>query len=749
MADARKMLNARCVIANFARRLAALLLSALLTSHAAENSPPLLTNAQQVLDLGFEAARLSPHPARIHGVVTYPIEDSLRAFVQDQTAGVLMAYTNSDVTLLSGQEVEVEGIIGAGWLAPNLIDGHLRVLGNAPIPEPRPISAARLAAGGFFGQWVSVEGVVRDVAWNGNRRILFVSSGGLRFHTIQRPCEDGALPTNWIDARVELRGVCWTDVDRENKPMGFTLYMPGTNHIRFLREGLDPFSRSALPATDAAVHRQSDDRVKMAGTVLFHAPNGIVFLRTETGAVEARLLVPLARVGPKGHYLDRPPLLPLTPGAQIEVIGAPTETTFAPVLHDAEVRVQKTAAAPRPVLASATELINGQHDRDLVSIKARVIARGERNTLLLQSGDTVFETTVADASNAVPALAENSLVEAVGICLVQPRELAALRSLRLFLRDPSELRVVGHWSPWRSPEAVRVATIAAALGFAALGWIWLLRRRVAQRTAELAVSNQSLQSEVEVRKRAEAELARALEVEKELSQLRSRFVSMVSHEFRTPLGIIMSAAEILRKYADRLTPERRVEHLQEISDATKHMSGMMEQVLLLGRVESGRVAFRPTPLDLAALCRKLADEQFSAANGRCPIQFSAGTLNGAAAGDEGLLRQIFTNLLSNAVKYSPAGSAVEFSLEQSKQDAVFTVRDHGIGIPAAEATRLFTAFHRCANVGEIPGTGLGLLIVKRCVELHGGQITFESREGNGTTFTVRLPLFANAGEKRA
>jgi signal transduction histidine kinase len=226
-----------------------------------------------------------------------------------------------------------------------------------------------------------------------------------------------------------------------------------------------------------------------------------------------------------------------------------------------------------------------------------------------------------------------------------------------------------------------------------------------------------------------------------LNQLKSRFVSIISHEFRTPLGIIMSAADILRKYTDRLAPERRTEHLQEIHDATRHMAGMMEQVLLLGRAESGRLAFTAAPLDLAGLCEKLVDEQISASRGRCPIVFTSAKLKSSARGDEGLLRHIFSNLLSNAVKYSPEGSQVDFAVERAGDEALFTVRDRGIGIPKAEAARLFTAFHRCTNVGEIPGTGLGLLIVKRCVELHGGTITFESTEGRGTTFTVRLPLF--------
>ena len=235
---------------------------------------------------------------------------------------------------------------------------------------------------------------------------------------------------------------------------------------------------------------------------------------------------------------------------------------------------------------------------------------------------------------------------------------------------------------------------------------------------------------------------RELQMERELSELKGRFVSMVSHEFRTPLGITMSAVELLGNYADRLTPERRSELLEDIRGSTLRMAGLMEQVLLLGRVESGRLDFRPSPLDLPDLLTRLADETASATHHRCPIQVRAepGMLSGSE-GDESLLRHIVSNLLSNAVKYSPPNAPVELTAGRDGADAVIQVRDRGIGIPEADRSRLFEAFHRASNVGQTPGTGLGLLIVKRCAGLHQGTLTFESVEGAGTVFTVRLPMF--------
>jgi signal transduction histidine kinase len=238
-----------------------------------------------------------------------------------------------------------------------------------------------------------------------------------------------------------------------------------------------------------------------------------------------------------------------------------------------------------------------------------------------------------------------------------------------------------------------------------------------------------------------AEQALELAAQRELNELKSRFVSMVSHEFRTPLGITMSAVELLRHHLDQLDTLKRQELFDDIFKSTRHMAGLMEQVLLLGRVEAGKLAFRAAPVDLEALCDRLVDESLSATNRRCPIQLKAEGPLPSARADESLLRHIFTNLLSNAVKYSPAGAPVEFAISRARANAIFTVRDRGIGIPEADLPKLFQAFHRAANVGETPGTGLGLVIVKRCVDLHGGSIEVRSKTGEGTTFTIKLPLF--------
>lgn len=251
----------------------------------------------------------------------------------------------------------------------------------------------------------------------------------------------------------------------------------------------------------------------------------------------------------------------------------------------------------------------------------------------------------------------------------------------------------------------------------------------------------SMAQDITQRKRAEEELLKTLEREKELGLLKSSFVSMVSHEFRTPLGIIQSSAELLRDFHGKMQPDERNEQLESITRNTRRMAAMMEEVLILSRLDAGKLIFQPAMLDLSLFCRRVVDEVLSATNRRCLIELSLNSVPPESEADERLLGHIFTNLLSNAVKYSEPGATVHFAVERNGRDAACVIRDQGIGISEEDQHQLFKAFHRGGNVGTRPGTGLGLLLVKRCADLHGGNVRIESRIGEGTIVTVRLPVF--------
>ena len=238
---------------------------------------------------------------------------------------------------------------------------------------------------------------------------------------------------------------------------------------------------------------------------------------------------------------------------------------------------------------------------------------------------------------------------------------------------------------------------------------------------------------------AEQNTLAALEKEKELNELRSRFVSMTSHEFRTPLATILSSAELLKYYGDRLPESEKLDVIQTIENSVHRMTQMLDRVLLLGKVDAHMLEFKPSSLDLIPLCQSLVrDAVAQFPNGKCVLEarLAAELPNGRY--DEKLLRHIFSNLLSNAIKYSPNGGLIVFDVRHDGSKTIFTVSDQGIGIPAEEVSHLFKSFHRASNVGDIQGTGLGLAIVKTSVDLHGGDITVHSSVTQGTQFVVRL-----------
>lgn len=241
-------------------------------------------------------------------------------------------------------------------------------------------------------------------------------------------------------------------------------------------------------------------------------------------------------------------------------------------------------------------------------------------------------------------------------------------------------------------------------------------------------------------KQAEADIRMALAKERELSELRSSFVSLVSHEFRTPLTTIQSSTELLEHYNDRLSQQKKQNHFTRIQNAVKRMTQLLEDVLTIGQAEAGQLKFNPEPIDLVGFCSDIVDSMQMIARREHKLNFLAPYKCANTQLDEKLLGHIITNLLSNAIKYSPDGGIVQFEIICSSSAAIFRIQDTGIGIPEEDLDKLFDSFGRASNVGTIQGTGLGLAIVKKCVDLHGGDITVESELGVGTTFTVILPL---------
>ena len=268
---------------------------------------------------------------------------------------------------------------------------------------------------------------------------------------------------------------------------------------------------------------------------------------------------------------------------------------------------------------------------------------------------------------------------------------------------------------------------------------------------------ESLEREAAEHKFVEEHSRRELKHERELNQIKSQFVSMVSHEFRTPLCVINTAATLLEDYSTRMTGEERTEHTQQIEHAVDRMAQMMEDLLVHEKLECGKMECTPALVDMEAFCRELILEITKQPGAAHLIECAIHPVAREAFLDKRILRHILCNLLTNAVKYSQDHQPVTLEVKRVAGRAQtgsdmntlpgdhiqLLVRDSGIGIPVTDLAKLFQTFHRAGNVGNRPGTGMGLAIVKKFVDLHRGTIHFESTEGKGTSVWVCLPIDSN------
>lgn len=272
-----------------------------------------------------------------------------------------------------------------------------------------------------------------------------------------------------------------------------------------------------------------------------------------------------------------------------------------------------------------------------------------------------------------------------------------------------------------------------------------LESQIRQRTQELEQTIQQLRREVAERQCVESE---ALEREQEFSDLKSRFITTTSHEFRTPLSIVMTSAELLERMGDRCSEQRRVNYLRKICQAVRSRTTILTDMLTLGKVSSGALEFHPIRLDLLEFCTQLLTDMNLGATSSPALQWEiVSEHNVEVTLDPDLLTLILTNLLSNSIKYSPHGGSIYLEVQCPALDdpefVMFHLQDHGIGIPVEDVPHLFESFHRATNVDTIPGIGLGLAIVRQCVDLHKGHITIQSEVNQETIVVVKLPIMVS------
>lgn len=275
-----------------------------------------------------------------------------------------------------------------------------------------------------------------------------------------------------------------------------------------------------------------------------------------------------------------------------------------------------------------------------------------------------------------------------------------------------------------------------------------LELRVADSTAQLREANAQLKAEIAQRQQLENKLYFALSKEREINDLKSRIVATISHEYRTPLTTILSSTELLENYGDTWSHEKKQRHFERIQESVHHLTKLVNDMIFIEQAQTKKLDFHPAPLNVKTLARELVDAFRRELTDEYSIVFQyQGTFQNAFL-DRDLLQIIISNLLSNAIKYSPDGGEILLELIEKESQLAIRVSDKGIGIPAKDQPHLFQSLFRGSNIDMTPGVGLGLVMVKESVDLHGGKISVQSEVGVGTTFTVILP-FASGLEARS
>jgi PAS domain S-box-containing protein len=267
-----------------------------------------------------------------------------------------------------------------------------------------------------------------------------------------------------------------------------------------------------------------------------------------------------------------------------------------------------------------------------------------------------------------------------------------------------------------------------------------LEKKVEARTHALNNTIVKLEDEVRERKKAEEEARKAFEKERELNELKSKFVSIASHEFRTPLSAVLSSASLISQYKEKGEIEKVGKHVARIKSSVTHLTSILNDFLSLGKLEEGRIEINKEIVPVEEFLTEIREELLETLKEGQDIEIQCQAEIKHFNSDVRILRNILFNLISNASKYSDRGKKIYVNYQRQNDKIEFHIRDEGIGIPEADFKHMFDRFFRASNAGNTQGTGLGLNIVKRYADLLGGTVTFKSRYGEGSTFSIALPV---------
>ena len=711
---------------------------------------PLLTQARQVLELGRKEASRG-YPIRIRAVVTYMDSDWRALFVQDSSAGIYVDLRKNPTVTKRGQWVEIEGSSGSGEFAPLIDDPQVRVLGAAPMPAGRRASIDDLASGRLDSQWVEVEGLVRFATEASGYLVLDLAVNGGRLKTMILEFDEDH-PGRWVDTTVRVRGVVGGKFNRKNQLIGVQLLVPGMQDLQVLKESpAAPFDLPVQPIESLfrySSEETSNHRVRVQAVVTMQRAGKALYVRDDTGELQ----------------IDTWQRTPVEPGQLVDVIGFPGVIESSPVLQDANFRMLgERGAPPSPVTITAEQALKGKHDAALVQIEGRLLnhslTQGEQ-ILILQDEKVGFSAQL-NVDGGQPALADlpvGSRLRLMGICAVQNSTEGRPLSFRILLHSAADVLVLQRPSWWTLSRLLAAASTLAGLMLLVLIWVVVLRRRVKRQTdviqqqvIHLGRTNQDLQRAIDNANNMAAAARSA-------NQSKSEFLATVSHEIRTPINGIIGMTHLALQTP--LAPEQR-EYIETVRGSADSLLNVINDILDFSKIEARKLDLTPATFSL----RHCLDETLKSLAVRAHEKrieliscVAPGTPN-ILTGDAGRLRQVLVNLIGNAIKFTTEGQVVvnvgladtlQFTTDFSAGAAStvtlhFSVRDTGIGIPAAKQHSIFDPFTQAdgSTTRKFGGTGLGLTISSQLVAMMEGRIWLQSEPGQGSCFHFTVCLGSN------